>query len=93
MSVFPRLSVRLLAGTACLLAAWAPATARADGPPVPAPAEAPAKVSPARTPVPPKYDVLRFREDWSSLRCTPPCERCDPSDRLKARPWAGAARS
>jgi hypothetical protein len=61
--------------------------AHAEPPPAPAAPATPAAATPApaaRPPAPPKYDVLRFREDWSALLCTPPCERCDVSDRAKA---------
>jgi len=39
--------------------------------------------APTKPPIP-KYENLRFREDWSNLRSVPPCERCDLSDRMKA---------
>ena len=60
-----------------VLAGAGAAPAFAAGPVAP-PAAAP------KAPAPPKYDNLRFREDWSSLRATPWRERCDLSDRLKA---------
>jgi hypothetical protein len=51
----------------------------ADGAtPVPAPAPAP------KPKAPPKYENLRFREDWSVFRCTPVFDRCDLADRMKA---------
>jgi hypothetical protein len=65
-----RTSVAGLVGPALVAALFA-ATARADGPP-------------AAAPKPPKYENLRFREDWSAFRATCPAERCDATDRWKA---------
>jgi hypothetical protein len=80
------------------LLAWVGgAAARADGPAAGAPPAADAKpaaeppgAAPAALPPkdkakpPPKYENLRFREDWSSLLCAGPCARQDGSDHLKA---------
>jgi hypothetical protein len=73
--------------------AFAP-PALADGaapPPPPPPAAAPCPPPPPADPCAPapkkppaKYENLRFREDWSPLLCTPVCDRCDFTDRLKA---------
>ena len=40
--------------------------------------------APVKAKPPPKYELLRYREDWSALLCVPPCERPDLSDRIKA---------
>ena len=45
--------------------------------------------APVKAKPPPKYELLRYREDWSALLCVPPCERPDLSDRIKAVPVAG----
>jgi hypothetical protein len=83
-----RLAVVLVAAAAWTLPALAaPRSARGDAPPAPAAAPVP----PAKPPLPPKYDVLRFREDHSPLLCTPPCRRCDGSDRAKALALPGPA--
>jgi len=50
----------------------------ASGDPVAPPAKAPA------APKPPKYENLRFREDWTAFCGTCPGDRCDLSDRVKA---------
>ena len=68
----PTLAVgALLLGGVLAGAGAAPAFAAGPGAP---PAAAP------KAPVPPKYDNLRFREDWSPLRATPWRER-------EARAW------
>lgn len=53
--------------------------------PNPAPPQAvEARPPPSRLPVEPKYEVLRYLEDWAPVRCVPKCDRRDWSDRLKA---------
>ena len=89
----------LVAGwvSASLGLAWdglaaAPARAEGDKPAAVQPAagrpsavQPPAVQPPVGKPkAPPAYEVLRFNEDWSALRATPSCKRCDWGDRLKA---------
>lgn len=82
------MGARRVASWVALLSAAAVAASgaafAADGvPPGPLPAPSPT-AEPVKPPTPPKYDLLRYREDWWAYRCVDPCDRCDLSDRLKA---------
>jgi hypothetical protein len=74
-------------GLAALLAAFAVAglapRAHADAPAVSALPPKDAPKAPV-TYTPPKYQNVRYREDWSGLLCAEPCARKDWSDQLKA---------
>jgi len=76
-----RSAAALFASAALVAGAMSSAALAADSA-APAAAPSPAARKPAAKKPPEKYDLLRFREDWSPLLDT--CDRCDFSDRLKA---------